>query len=464
MKQITLIILAVVTILAGSVSCQKDDITPECSIRSVSMSIIPDFSDGSVYSYSNDGSFFLRISVSPEEFLANIENNDSFICKADFRCMITKATTEYSDFTIIGKITSASVEEGYMTTFFTLTKDEMVKLQEADYMVSFSIKAGDGTHGATTSYVPMSYQRVGQGGEIEMPEGALPGLFTVAPNGKQVYFSQGNLWYGKLTEDAAEATWNLEENQYGIGLGERITSDEGINFLYYWLENHVSHFFWTNTSSEAYQQYMKGSGFDKALFTNLKSDVCKPNPEFTANGQKGIWRALTLMKDSGEWDYLLNRRTMTYGKPRYTDKTCAKVQAEPERPIVAGEYAIIEGNEYSGLFIYPDDYDGNEIGTDGAPDTWQEINAAGIVFLPVTGYRISADPRDIRRIENRKTIGDKIRGIEEGNCQYWAAGYDGRSGNFDVYYFSYHRTVGPLSYVYKRLPTARCIRLVTDAN
>lgn len=118
MKRIALIILAVAAIISSSVSCNKNDITPESSMPLVSMSIIPDFSDGSVYSFSDDGSFFRRVSVTPEKYIEKLIDNDGIICKADFRSVITKAIPEDPDFTVVGEVTSGSVEEGYMTAYF----------------------------------------------------------------------------------------------------------------------------------------------------------------------------------------------------------------------------------------------------------------------------------------------------------------------------------------------------------
>ena len=128
MKRITLIILAVAAILAGSVSCRKDNVTDKYPLPTVALSIIPDFSDGSVLSYSDDGSFFLRVSVTPENYIDKLLNGDGLICIADFRSVISKASPENHDFSVVGEISSASVEEGYLTASFTLTEDEMKKM------------------------------------------------------------------------------------------------------------------------------------------------------------------------------------------------------------------------------------------------------------------------------------------------------------------------------------------------
>ena len=165
MKRITLIILATMAIIAGGVSCNKNDVTPQSSMPLVSMSIIPDFSDGSVYSFSDDGSFFLRVSVTPEKYIEKLSEKDGFICKADFRSVITKDSPENPDFTVVGEITSVSVEEGCMTAYFDLAEDVMEKMWDADYVVSLSMEDADGAHGASTSYVPVSwYTREGEGG------------------------------------------------------------------------------------------------------------------------------------------------------------------------------------------------------------------------------------------------------------------------------------------------------------
>ena len=93
--------------------------------------------------------------------------------------------------------------------------------------------------------------------------------------------------------------------------------------------------------------------------------------------QPGKWRTLT-GGSSGEWEYLLQQRAMTNDKPRYTEK-CVDENG-------TGGIAI-GGETYSGLFIYPDDYNGTEVGVDATTDTWDKIDALGIVFLPAAGSR-----------------------------------------------------------------------------
>ena len=293
------------------------------------LSIIPDFSDGSVYSYSDDGSFFLRVSVKPEKYIDNLLNNDGLVCKADFRSVITKAIPEDPDFTVVGEITSGSAEEGYMTTYFELTEDELAKLQQSDYVVSLSLEDKDNVYGASTSYVPMSYQRSGQGGDV-IPEEALPGMFTVDSNGKQVFFSKGNLYYDGTT-------FKFEDNQYS----------------YHGYESNCWGLFGWSTSDTFYG--MSTHGHPLSYWGDF-------NDWGTAIDNKGTWTTLS-GGSFGEWKYLFDHHKHVWG-------TC---------------------NGVPGRFIAPDDFKGDEVALSEAIKDWENAQKSGIVFLPAAGYRIGVD-------------------------------------------------------------------------
>lgn len=167
-----------------------------------------------------------------------------------------------------------------------------------------------------------------------VPEGALKGKFSVSDN-KQVYFAKGNLW---CNSNANPVTWGFESAQNSYSTS--------------WDASHVSLFHWTSLVSVAYECGCY-DGFASAydpkhpevfpFFTNTSS--------FSVNGSSE-WRTLSRT----ELEYLLNNRTMKYGKQRYTN-----------------------GN--SGLFIYPDDYNGSEL------SSFSDATEAGVVFLPRCGYR-----------------------------------------------------------------------------
>ena len=112
-----------------------------------------------------------------------------------------------------------------------------------------------------------------------------------------------------------------------------------------------------------------------------------------AVGGVSTWRTLT-GGDNREWAYLLETRTKAYGKPRYTGK-------------VSG--VSIDGVTRKGLFIYPDDYNGSEVGN-GGPGTWTDINSAGLVFLPAAGLRLGCNGKTtVQRVGN--------------DCYYWSGFY-----------------------------------------
>ena len=188
---------------------------------------------------------------------------------------------------------------------------------------------------------------------VRLPAGALEGEFSVGPNDK-VRFSKGNLWYGKVGEEAKPAL-HFETNQWeSIPIYEG-KSDGTMD------PNHVSHFTWANTVEKAIS---KNDYDTDHLF-------CDEMHKQSVDGSAKIYFALS----KEEWYYLLKTRTMLNNKNRYSVATCPNSGVS------------IESNTYYGLFLYPDNYDGNEVGTTDGPDTWDDINDAGIVFLPAAGDR-----------------------------------------------------------------------------
>ena len=209
------------------------------------------------------------------------------------------------------------------------------------------------------------------------PDGALPGRFSVGED-KQVFFSRGNL---QATYNGGAYTWDFAAHQYdfvGNAPGNTIIDTQGNG-------NVVDLFGW----STAKTNYGINTSGDNLIYSGDFVDwgiaYCK---------SKGItdtefWRTLVGNPSGEEWYYMLGRRKMTGRSPRYTNCTGG---------------IEIEGKTYKGMFIYHDDYLGPEIGTEGAPDTWAGINAAGIAFWPSTGWR----------------DGSAVSFAEDGNGYYWS--------------------------------------------
>lgn len=177
------------------------------------------------------------------------------------------------------------------------------------------------------------------------PAGALPGKFKVNSQGKLVYFSQGNLWYGASTESTN--TWNFETNQY-----DRTT---------WWHDNHIGNFFFHKASeitrSYAYSYTYWNRSASDVLFTN--STATTPNPNLVVNGVKGKYRCLS--KD--EWEYLLDNHIHVLG-------------GTPVQSLSKAAY-----------FFAPVDYEGDLESLKADIKDSEKIKEKGIVVLVVAGYR-----------------------------------------------------------------------------
>lgn len=169
--------------------------------------------------------------------------------------------------------------------------------------------------------------------KANVPEGALPGKFSVA-EGKQVYFSKGNLW----ADDSN--TLHFEDAQWKSTPASSGSKDA----------SHVSHFTWTIPVEAA----VIGSKIGSNLF-------CDEAHKQSVDGSDNIYYTLSTV----EWQYLFNY--WDYANEIRKDKC---------------KWAKVNG--VGGYVIAPDDFTGTlkEEYTDDAA-----LAAAGnLVFLPAAGY------------------------------------------------------------------------------
>lgn len=197
----------------------------------------------------------------------------------------------------------------------------------------------------------------------------LPGEFTVGEdedgNPKRVIFSIGNLWA------SSQYTLHFEDNQWEFNINDT---------------EHISFFTWSSNIKSAISRTPEGDYLfcDEAHHQN---DI---------DGSEDYYYALT----TEEWQYLFNDERMKV--PGKKSHTCISRDQEFK----------IESQNVSGIFLYPDNYNGVEIGKEGAPSTWATINSKGSVFLPMTGSSVcywSSSP-------NGKTYAysvffDKVQGL-----------------------------------------------------
>ncbi len=207
--------------------------------------------------------------------------------------------------------------------------------------------------------------------------GVLAGTFTVDGSGKKVYFSKGNLWR------ANDGSFHFEDNQYDFNSDDYNTS-------------HISHFMWSKDVDVACSlQYDDPSASaDDVFFTNAKQDT--PNPDFTANGQTGVWRTLS----NDEWEYLLENN---------------------------GSVLTTVNNIY-GLIVFYDGYSGSTTGLTEIPK--------GCLFLPAAGARDGSDVNfvgDYGLYWSSSAIDEyRAYGVSFDSFYVTSGNYDHRYGGFSV--------------------------------
>ena len=185
-----------------------------------------------------------------------------------------------------------------------------------------------------------------------VPDGALSGKFSVS-DGKQVYFSKGNLRY-------ASSKWSFFDNQYDYYTSHSADA---------W-----DHFGWS-TSATTYGMSTSSNNDD------YSGDFVDWGATMGAG-----WRTLT----SDEWAYLLKTRS-----------------ASTVNGTENGRYAKAKVNNVPGIILFPDTYTHpagveaptgvnatDEYGWEGNSYTaadWTKMESAGCVFLPAAGCRYGSE-------------------------------------------------------------------------
>jgi hypothetical protein len=215
---------------------------------------------------------------------------------------------------------------------------------------------GDGTEKVTLQYngrlKVKGVKATSEAAEASVPDGAISGKFSVS-DGKQVYFSKGNLRY-------ASSKWSFFDNQYDYYTSHSADA---------W-----DHFGWS-TSATTYGMSTSSNNDD------YSGDFVDWGATMGAG-----WRTLT----SDEWAYLLKTRS-----------------ASTVNGTENGRYAKAKVNDVGGVILFPDTYthpDGvaaptgvnatDEYGWEGNSYTaadWTKMESAGCVFLPAAGCRYGSE-------------------------------------------------------------------------
>ena len=210
-----------------------------------------------------------------------------------------------------------------------------------------------------------------------VPDGAINGKFSVNADGKQVYFSKGNLRY-------ASSKWSFFDNQW--------------DYYTSYSEDAWDHFGWS-TSATTYGM-------------NTSTSNSTYSGDFVDWGATMGTGWFTLSSD--EWTYLFNTRS-------------ASTVGGTEN----GRYAKAKVNDVQGVILFPDTYthpDGvtAPIGVNATDFTgwsgnsytvadWTKMESAGCVFLPAAGFWFGAS------VNNEGTVG-----------RYWSATPNGTNNAYGV--------------------------------
>ena len=237
--------------------------------------------------------------------------------------------------------------------------------------------------------------------EVEVPEGAIRGMFTINSNGDKVFFSKGNLQY---IGSASTPYWKFADSQrtYLGNHGQGSTATNVDRDLFGWGTSGYNHgavcYQPWSTSKTNSEYYVYGQPTNNLCDQTGMADWGS-NPISNGGNIPNQWRTLT--KD--EWNYVLNSR-----------RTASGIR-----------YAKARVNYVEGIIIVPDDwntsygslnipnnsnlyYENNPI----SAEYWESnFEPHGAVFLPAAGYR----------------LGVSVSGISSGSYLglgwYWSASY-----------------------------------------
>ena len=265
-----------------------------------------------------------------------------------------------------------------------------------------------------------------------VPEGALPGKFTVDNTGRQIYFAQGNLQY---IGSAGTPYWKFADNQWdylGTTTGQNSTNQNVDRDLFGWGT-------WT------------GSATNPANTSSNNSDYSWDNSDFvkTLQNGSGTWRTL----NNDEWGYLFYLRasgatvTTTSGTTndaRYTEATINTDGTGVNGIILFPDGVTIASGEATswGDINLPSAY-----GTTCTTAQWAALEAKGCVFLPAAGRR------------HNSTWNTYATTVQINGGYYWSSTPDGSDYACSMYFYSGY--VNPQTNDCHRF-IGRSVRLVQD--
>ncbi len=194
-----------------------------------------------------------------------------------------------------------------------------------------------------------------------LPQGALPGLFSVSAT-QQVRFSQGNLQY-----QASTTTWRFAEHQYDrVGYYSGNVYENGVRCNNSLINANYSG--WIDL-------FGWGTGNNPTLHTENNNDYSTfvdwgTNAISNGGNAANQWRTLT----GTEWQYLLNNHQYGTGN----------INGVNGLIVLPDSWTLPSGCSFTaGLADYWNDWTHNGY----TLAQWEQMEAAGALFLPAAGWR-----------------------------------------------------------------------------
>ncbi len=286
-----------------------------------------------------------------------------------------------------GDHTSNGIDAGTFTTMLIGLTSSTTYYVRAYAVTDYGLAYGE----------EQSFTTLEHNGNDTVPEGAIDGLFSVSTT-QQVYFSQGNLQYQH--QDSVTEIWRFAENQYDyIGNANSNISQfySGWIDLFGWGTSGYDH------GANCYQPWSKSGNYDDYYAygvwnknLNDENGTADWGCNAISNGgnQENQWRTLS----QSEWDYVLFGRNTTSGI-RFAKAT---IREQIIDTVFLVDTILVDTvfNDVHGIVLLPDNWSEsayllNDANVSGAPyetnvimvNTWQYLEAVGVVFLPAAGDR-----------------------------------------------------------------------------
>ena len=220
------------------------------------------------------------------------------------------------------------------------------------------------------------------------PSGADTGLFTVDKDGKQVFFSQNNLYYQQSNK-----SWHVTSG-WGPWVTTEANGDVGENYKN--INDFQMLFGWgditplrTDTDDEKYNWPTDGS-----------------DPWGSKIDNKGTWRTLSI----DEWNFLLSGGPIRDGKY----KEGVRITTDKDGTV-------------TGLVIAPDDFPEEIKSYYTETEWWNNVREYGLVFLPLGGRRYGKEVANVgsagyywsSTIKENYTSNAWVMSFSEATVWYW---------------------------------------------